>query len=221
MEQRVINCLKYEMKISWSHFEREFSRYTSEEQLYIEQELTTLFDASAKVRNDELQVEQYDKLYAERGYESNDLLEAMFYAFKEWQEYQGVALHKSLYEHTNRNTDYWFPVVIIEEPINNLNLGDEYIELYRGCSLEQFTSKEYQKRQSWTSDIDVAKQFAYHHPSQDTLRSDRVVIKAKIRKSDILWIRDSESEYVIRMNFIPKSASICMTYDDYKSEGSA
>ena len=74
-------------------------------------------------------------------------------------------------------------------------------------------------RQSWSTDLNVAKSFAYHHPSTNTPRGDRIIIEAIVNKDSILWARNAESEVVLANDFTAKSVSTAMTYHDFKAQG--
>ena len=142
----------------------------------------------------------------------------MFDCFKELQSSEGIQLQKKLYEHTNRSTDNWFPLVKIEEQINECTYDNEHITVYRGCNQDEFETNVFQQRQSWTTDLAVAKVFAFNHPPSSTFIEDRVVVEAVVIKSDVLWVRSAESEKVLRLGFSPQSAIIRMTYDDYQAQ---
>ena len=144
----------------------------------------------------------------------------MFDCFKEWQKHEGVELQKSIYEHTNRSTDNWFPVVVINQKINECKLEGDNITLYRGCGKCEFETQEFKQRQSWTKDLSIAKTFAFNHPSSKTSLEKRVVIETVVNKNDILWDRVAESEMVLKLGFSPISSTIAMTYGDYKVQSS-
>jgi hypothetical protein len=218
MDQVIIECLKFEMKISWVHFKDKISSFSDTEQYLIDVELAKLYNLSSRVRANQATVADFKKLFYEDGSsELNEFLQAMFDCFKDWQRLQGIELSKSLYEHTNRGTDNWFPVVLIEEKINENNFDSEYVTVYRGCNLGEYTTGRFKLRQSWSSDFEIAKTFAYRHPSSKTPLANRIVIKAKVKKDDILWTKTYESECVLIINFSPLASSIEMTYEDFKS----
>lgn len=220
MKQEVINCLKFDMKISWEHFCAKLSSFSYDQRDIICHELAQLHEVSSRVKAQEVSTSEYDGLY----YESNDdaldeFLQAMFDCYKAWQKHDGLELTKCLYEHTNRSTDNWFPIVLIEEKVNDLLCADEYIAVYRGCDVSELTDEVYRNRQSWSTDFDVAKTFAYHHPSTKTLRNNRVVIKAVVHRDFILWARNAESEAVLAMGFEALSVVTVMTFDNFKAQG--
>lgn len=218
MNTKVIKCLKSEMKICWKHFEDKISGFSLAEQMVIDDELGKLYELSRQVKTNQTSVEEYNKLFFENGSHSlNEFLQAMFDCFKDWQSYEGVELSKSLYQHTNRGTDSWFPVVLIEEKINEVDFICEYLTVYRGCCLDEYTTGRFKQRQSWSSEFEIAKIFAFQYPSSKTLLKNRVVIKVKVKKKDILWARSHESERVLAMNFSVLESSIEMTYEDFIS----
>jgi hypothetical protein len=221
MNQEIIKCLKSEMKICWEHFEDKMFSFSRSEQHLIDVELEKLYELSLQVKVNQATVDDFNKLFFENGSPNlNEFLQAMFDCFKDWQTLQGIELSKNLYEHTNRGTDNWFPVVLIEEKINEVDFDGEYTTVYRGCSLDEYTTGRFKLRQSWSSDFEVAKTFAYHHSSKTPLEN-RIVIKAKVKKESILWTKLYESERVLAMNFSPLESSMEMTYEDFKSSTGA
>jgi len=220
MSQEIINCLKNEMKISWVYFEAKYLTFTLTEQKLIDSKLKKMFDVSRSIKDGNATSKDFNTLFYEGSNDSlNEFLQSMFDCFKEWQTHAGTELHKSLYTHTNRSTDDWFPVVTIDQKINEFKCDNDYITLYRGCNQEEYKTNKFQQRQSWTTDLSIAKSFAFHHPSSNTSREDRIVIKAVVQKVDILWTRIAESEAVLRLGFSPKSVAVTMTYTDYKKQG--
>ncbi len=213
MSQEVINCLRNEMKISWVHFETKYLNFTQFEQKLIDGELKKMLDVSRSIKNGNATHEDFNSLFHEGSDDSlNEFLQAMFDCFKQWQTDSGIELHKSLYIHTNRSDGNWFPVVIIEQKINEIEYDSDYITVYRGCNQEEYETNKFQQRQSWTTDLSVAKYFAFYHPSNNIPRENRVVIETVIHTADILWTRDGESETVLRLGFSPKSHNVTMTY---------
>lgn len=220
MKQEVIDCLKFDMKVCWTHFCQRLNTFTNHEQVIICNILSQLYEVSTRVKAKKVTDEDYNALYYEYGNpELDEFLQAMFDCFKAWQEYSGIELIQCLYAHTNRGTDNWFPVVIINHKINEFQSSGELVTVYRGCHNTELTTDKYKQRQSWSTDFNVAKSFAYHHPSSDIPRKDRVVIKATVNKESILWARNAESEIVLALDFTPISVSTAMTYDEFIAQG--
>lgn len=217
MSPDVINCLKNEMKVSWNHFETKYFSFNNTIQSSIDNKLLEMLEVSNSIKAGNTPSDDFNALfYEEGGALTNEFIQAMFDCFREWQSSEGIQLHKNLYGHTNRGTDNWFPVVIIEKKINEYSLRDEYLTVYRGCSQDEYDANVFHQRQAWTTDIDTAKVFAFCHPSTSTNLAERIVIKAVIKTDDVLWDRKIESEIVLRLGFTPKSTTIVMTYDDYQ-----
>ena len=218
MHQKIIDCLKIDMKISWEHFEEKIGEFSKAEQHVINIVLEKFYDESCLVKAKISTEADFNKLFYEDGSsELNEFLQAMFDCFKVWQFRKGIELSKALYEHTNRGVDNWFPIVIIDEKVNEFVTDSNYVTVYRGCNLTEYETKQFKLRQSWSSDFEIAKLFAFHYSSGKVSLEDRVVIKAKVKKEDILWGKVYESECVLAINFSPLSYSIEMTFDDFKS----
>ncbi|HHK8570531.1 TPA: hypothetical protein ACQYC4_001348 [Vibrio parahaemolyticus] len=220
MKQEVIDCLKLDMKVCWKHFSQKLSSFTADEKVIICNNLSQLYNVSTDVKAKKATDADYNALYYESGSpELNEFLQAMFDCFKDWQVYSDIELIKCLYAHTNRGTDNWFPVVIINKKINEFQCEGELVTVYRGCHNNELTTDKYTQRQSWSTDFNVAKSFAFYHPSSDTPRNDRIVIKATVNKESILWARNAESEVVLALDFTAKSVSTAMTYDEFIAQG--
>lgn len=219
MSPEVINCLRNEMNIFWDHFESKYQSFSQETQNLIDEKLQEMFKVSSAIKNRDQSSDTFNSCFYSEGDDlTNDFLQTVFDVFKEWQSYEGVQLHKSIYKHTNRSTDNWFPVVRIEEQINECSVLDDNLVVYRGCNQDEFETNTFQQRQSWTRDINIAKTFAYRHPPPSSSLELRVVIKAVINRRDVLWDRGIESEMVLRLGFVPISESIILTYGDYLRE---
>ena len=85
--------------------------------------------------------------------------------------------------------------------------------MYRGCYLDEYNSKDF--RQPWTSDLDTAKRFAFIYGDFD--KSNRVVVKAKVKNTDIAWIVEitTEHEIVLLPDFSPIENDIELSYIQY------
>lgn len=72
----------------------------------------------------------------------------------------------------------------------------ELVEIYRGCNRFE---REKDQGQSWTSDLDTAKYFAWFYSDKYKEDNDRVVLKATIPKDGIYAYigRNNEFEFVI------------------------
>jgi len=216
MSPEIVNCLVNEMKIFWGHFEKKYSSFSSEVQSLIDSKLLQMLDISRSIKAGNIPSEEFNTLYNEGGDEpTNEFLWALFDCFKQWQLYEGIELQKNIYKHTNRGTDNWFPIVKIEEQINECSVLEDNFVVYRGCNHDEFETNTFRQRQSWTRDFKVAKTFAYYHPPSTSSLKQRVIIKAVIDRKDVLWDRVIESEMVLRLGFVPVSASIIFTYEDF------
>lgn len=213
-------CLEKEMKISLAHFYSKYFSFSNEIQNLIDNKLLEMLEVSHSIKDGNTSEKDFNKLFYQDGdHLTNDFLQVLFDCFREWQTSEGVELQKNLYIHQNRSTDNWFPLVIIDKQINQCGTMNDFISVFRGCSKDEFDTNVFQQRQSWTTNFNVAKLFAFSHPPQSTNLKNRIVIKALVKNCDILWdIGLAESEIVLRLDFTPKSESIVMTYNDYLQE---
>ncbi len=219
MSPEVIQCLRSEMMILWSHFYRKYLSFSPAIQTLINDKIEKMLEASKSIKNESLQANAFNVFYYEDGDNSiNEFLQAMFDCFKEWQKHEGLELQKNIYKHTNRSAGHWFPVVIIDQKINECEIKGDDITLYRGCDEDEYITNKFKQRQSWSKDLSVAKTFAFNHPPSNTLLEKRIVIKALVNKIDILWDRGAESEMVLKLEFSPISSTVEMMYSDYKAQ---
>jgi len=163
MLSEIINFLVKEMKLNRGHFEKKYSSFDNEIKTLINSKLLKMIEVSRSIKSGNTDVDFNAYFYEDGDEPTNEFLQAMFDCFKLWQKFEGARLKKGLYEHTNRSASYWFPLVIIEEQINECSKDEEFITVYRGCSQSQFDSNVYKKRQPWTTNFAVAKEFAFHH----------------------------------------------------------
>ncbi|MGP5644989.1 hypothetical protein [Psychrobacter celer] len=153
--------------------------------------------------------------YEEGNNEQDEFMQAMFYCFKLLNEYKGrrVDLIKSIHTNLNRSEGYWFPIAVISEPLGNYSNEPPEVILYRGCCIDEYNSKDY--KQPWTSDLDTAKRFAFIYGDSD--KNNRVVVKAKVKNTDIAWIVEitTEHEVVLLPEFSPIEDAIKLNYTQY------
>ena len=104
-----------------------------------------------------------------------------------------------------REAEVWYPKIVIHSNIGDRRdielLGNDIV-IYRGASKDEYNSKIF--GQSWTLDEKIAKQFAFEHyeGQPDYENTIRVVLKAKINKTDIYYYQkeDRENEVIINSN---------------------
>lgn len=209
----VLQLLNSEMGINLDHFLLKYGSFDSVFQNEANHLLSAMLCDIKKIIQDNLPLDTFNIHYHETGNENQDeFIQAMFNCFKLLPEYSGLALQQAIYAHTNRGGENWFPIVIITDQVTDNSDLDEELTLYRGCSTDEFNSKEY--RQSWTTRLDVACIFAFQHFHNLDL-NNRVVIKAKINKSDIAWNREIEGEMVLIPNTTPLLDEVELTYQQY------
>lgn len=209
-------CLREEMRIEMTHFYRRFRLFDTQFRIIAIEHLGKLKKKSLDIKGGNSTFDDINSLYYENGNnEQNDFLQVMFDCFKEFALHDGLELQKSLYSHTNRGGDDWFPLTIIKQPVTEYPELEPTIVLYRGCHKRELELKP--PRQSWTKSIDVAKAFAFtHFHSLDS--SERVVIKALFKKEDVFWVRNGEQEVVINPTANLQEATIALNHKDFSQE---
>jgi polyhydroxyalkanoate synthesis regulator protein len=205
--QEVLDCLSNEMNVNIGHFLTKYHSFDYAFKDKVNDLLSSMLSDSKKTSKLDSNVHYYEK----GNYEQNDFMQVMFDCFREFNTKKGLELHKAIYEHTNRGGDNWFPIVEIASPVKDYSDQPQNITVFRGCSLKEFESKNY--RQSWSSELDVAKIFAFTHFNSD--ENKRVVIKATVSNTDIAWMRNGESEVVLLPGFTPLSSTIELDYNQY------
>ena len=106
-----------------------------------------------------------------------------------------------------REAEVWYPKVIIKSNLGDKkaisSLNDEVI-IYRGTSKDEYELGEF--GQSWTLDEEVARNFAFvYYCNQDSYKNTiRVILKAKILKTNIYYHQkdDREKEVIVNSNQI-------------------
>lgn len=149
--------------------------------------------------------------------EQNEFMDAMFSCFEQLNMLGRLEAYKGIYEHVNRGENDWFPIVVISSPVDDYSEQPAELTVYRGCSLKSFDDNSYRDRQSWTTDFDTAKEFAFNHYGFD--KEDRVVITTTISNSDIFWMRAGEREVVLNPRFTPLSDVIKLDYEQCSRGG--
>lgn len=221
MTPQLKHCLFNEMKLLKEYWMTQYRSFDSTQMQIIDSTLNQMFTEAQKIKAGGLCANNlWDRIkFGDNDDELIEFILVMSYCFQEWIEHDGMELQKALYRHSERCADNWFPVVIITEQINELSVPYEQITVYRGCHNGQLEDEIYRNRQSWTTDVEVAKKFAFSSPSTEQLRQESVVLKGVVARTDILWDRSYESEMVLRMGFNPISLeTMDITYDDYLSE---
>lgn len=138
-------------------------------------------------------VENYDMNTESEEYIVFDSIRHAYIVFKEGGVLQ---LYKS------REAECWYPKVVIRKNLGIAKdielLGDE-VCIYRGTSRDEYETHSF--GQSWTLDEQIAEEFAFkHYIGQPNYQgTQRVVMKAKIKKEFIYYYdnRDNEHETII------------------------
>ena len=209
----VLNCLKNEMQIEMDHF---FDKYNSFDDSFKSMANNLLLNMLTDSKK-EGSFDGDTHYYEEGSDEENEFMQVMFDCFNVSNKYKGLELHQELYAHPSRGGDAWFPIVIISSPIDSYPEQPAKLTVYRGCSLKSFEDKSYRDRQSWTTDFDTAKAFAFNHYGFD--KEDRVVINTTVSDSDIFWMRAGEREVVLNPRFTPLSDVIKLDYEQCNQGG--
>lgn len=203
----VLDCLKNDMQIEMEHF---FEKYESLDDSFKIRANTLLSNMLIDSKKSGL-LDPKIHYHQDGGAEQNEFMDAMFSCFEQLNILGRLEAYKGIYKHVNRGENDWFPVVVISSLVNDYCEQPAELTVYRGCSLKSFESESYRNRQSWTTDFDTAKAFAFNHYGFD--KEDRVVIKTTISNSDVFWMRAGEREVVLNPRFTPLSDVIKLDYE--------
>lgn len=169
-------------------------------------------DIFARFQNDAFVIEQLISHFLD--YSTNDLTKS---SFNKFIDNSSINCESSIYNHCfdifnylrmykdggkfnlfkGRQSEWDGPIVVLEKadvPASNLESLKGIPEIYRGMSLTEFQSSKF--GQSWTTDISVARKFAFETYSE---KPRGIVAKAQldIRNAIYYSLRDSESEVIM------------------------
>lgn len=209
----VLNCLKNEMQIEMEHFFKKYESFDNSFKITANRLLSNMLMVSKVSSSFSKDVDFYE----DGTNEQNEFMDAMFSCFEQLNMLGRLEAYKGIYEHVNRGENDWFPIVVISSPVDDYSEQPAEITVYRGCSLKSFDDNSYRDRQSWTTDFDTAKEFAFNHYGFD--KEDRVVITTTISNSDIFWMRAGEREVVLNPRFTPLSDVIKLDYEQCSRGG--
>jgi len=207
LPRAVLNCLKNEMQIEMEHFFKKYESFDNSFKITANRLLSNMLRVSKTSSSFSKDVDSYE----DGTDEQNEFMYAMFSCFEQLNILKKQDAYKGIYEHVNRGENDWFPIVVISSPIDSYPEQRAKLTVYRGCSLKSFEDESYRDRQSWTTDFDTAKAFAFNHYGFD--KEDRVVIKTTVSNSDIFWMRAGEREVVLNPKFTPLSDVIKLDYE--------
>ena len=101
-----------------------------------------------------------------------------------------------------QENEVWYPKVVLTSTVDVSEIEDypEFITVYRGCSKREFESGNF--KQSWSTSIDVANEFAFGHYAHQPWFSvnERVIVKAIIPKHGIYLTRLDHHEREVVLN---------------------
>lgn len=106
-----------------------------------------------------------------------------------------------------QENEAWFPKIVLSKILypNDIDSLEDEFSIYRGCDRSEFETRSF--GQSWTTNRDVAKQFAYeHYDLQDWYDNRRrAVLRSRYKKIDALYsdqTEDGEYEIVVRPDLL-------------------
>lgn len=209
----VLNCLKNEMQIEMDHFFKKYDSFNDRFKATANGLLINMLIASKTSSSFSKDV----TFYEDGTHKQNEFINAMFSCFEQLNISKKLDAYKGIYEHEKRGKSGWFPIVVIPSPVDDYSEQPAEITVYRGCSLKSFKDNSYRNRQSWTTDFDTAKEFAFNRYGFD--KEDRVVITTTVSNSDIFWMRAGEREVVLNPRFTPLSDVIKLDYEQCNRDG--
>ena len=102
---------------------------------------------------------------------------------------------------TRQENEMWYPEIILSRELkpNDISSLPDVVILYRGTDRSEFDTKNF--GQSWTTKLEVAKDFAFrHYDSQPWFdASNRIVLQTTYLKSDVYFSNQS-CEYEVVVN---------------------
>lgn len=201
------------MQIEMEHFFKKYESFDNSFKITANRLLSNMLMVSKVSSSFSKDVDFYE----DGTHEQNEFMDAMFSCFEQLNMLGRLEAYKGIYEHVNRGENDWFPIVVISSPVDDYSEQPAELTVYRGCSLKSFDDNSYRDRQSWTTDFDTAKEFAFNHYGFD--KEDRVVITTTISNSDIFWMRAGEREVVLNPRFTPLSDVIKLDYEQCSRGG--
>ncbi len=101
-----------------------------------------------------------------------------------------------------QENEAWYPKVVIASTIDVSEIINypDLITVYRGCSNQELESGTF--KQSWSTSIDVAREFAFSHYAQEQwfTKDERVIVKAIIPKQGVYLTRIAHHEREVIVN---------------------
>lgn len=209
----VLDCLKNEMQIEMKHFYSTYDNFEDNFKVKANNMMLEMFNYANS--SDKFNCKYHD--YLEGSLDQIQFIQSMSECFEALSKYSDKELIVELFSHGSRGAGDWFPIVVITDPIDDYSHHPSQLTLYRGCDIEEFYTNRYW--QSWTIELDTAKCFAFTHFHNLNL-SNRVIVKAQVKSSDIVLMRTGEDEVALKLGFVPISHEIVMNYDDFEKSKS-
>lgn len=127
--------------------------------------------------------------------EANAILDSIRHAFCSYA-YNG--LHQLF---TRQENEVWYPKIILDCELkpNNIDLLPEIVVLYRGTDLAELKLSSF--GQSWTTKVEVAREFAYkHYEGQNWFRKEsRIILKTEYSKRFVYYANQAP-EYEVAID---------------------
>lgn len=141
-----------------------------------------------------------------------DVIESLRHAFISFDR-GGI---RDLYKYQENQS--WYPRLIVDRIIypNDINVLDDEIVIYRGCSVVEYNNNDY--GQSWTTSQVVAEKFAYEVYINESwfCEEDRLIVTALCNKDFLLYsdqAMHSEYEVVLRKDAISSLNVAVLKYE--------
>lgn len=135
-----------------------------------------------------------------------EILDSLRHAFT-------LFLSGGLYDlYVYKSNESWYPKIVLksELKLNDISGLSSSIIIYRGCNVSEFNIKKY--GQSWSTSIEVAREFAYQHYASEAWyeKEKRCVLKAVVKKEAVFFSNQSNYEKEIAVD-ISKLTSVQKT----------
>jgi hypothetical protein len=208
LKKQDIDFLSENMSIDVDWLEREFnSPDLIPSKKLIESYISSLVCAASHKKPKEKILEKFEAVTPLNEKTDNyEIFESLRHAFTSFTT--GGLFDLYVYQ----SNESWYPKIVLKSELkpNDIENLSGTIDIFRGCNISEFDCNKY--GQSWSTSMQVAKEFAYkHYASQSWYEEEkRCVLKAIIKKEDVLFSRQNHHEKEIVVN-IDKLVSVQKT----------
>ncbi len=198
LKERDRDFLSKEMSIDIDWLEQEFNSPDLVDSKQMLESYVSNLICATRNDNQEKILEQFKAVVTPMGdkTENYEILDSLRHAFTSFAK--GRLFDLYVYQ----ENDSWYPKIVLKSELkpNDINNLPNSIDIYRGCNISEFDSKEY--GQSWSTSEEVAKEFAYTHYASYPwyIKEERCILTATIKKEDVFFSRQDHYEKEIAID---------------------